>query len=181
MILKCLGWLMFFIFKNMRVINQKDLCMEGSLMRFCVRNQSEQRGYTGMAFLKIGEVSYYIFYLKGIETANKYSLYANGQVKSLQISFCSYLLYAQSYFVNGCMKSENYQFAHESMKYFIKLYHPNGRVYFKGYEVIVPVNSQSQILLYDHTSNPVTGRIYYLNDEGGIVNSRLYEAGIVSI
>lgn len=169
---------MFFLLKKLRVVHQKDLCMEDSLMRFCVRTRSNKRGYTGMVFFKIGEVTCYTFYLNGIETANKYSLYANGQVKSLHITFCSYLLYAQSYFVNGCMKSENYQFAHESMKYFIKLYHPNGRAYFKGYEIIALVVDRPQVLLYDCTSYPVTGRIYYLNDEGCVTSSRLYQKGI---
>lgn len=183
MILKCFGWLMLFLLKKIRVVHQNDLYSEfispqDSLMRYCCRNKSKKRGYTGMVYRIAGDMSYYTFYLKGIETANKYSLYANGQVRSLQLSFCSYLLYSQSYFVNGCLKSENYQFACGSMKYFIKLYLPTGRVYFEGYEIVALVVDRPQVLLYDYISNPVTGRIYYLNDEGCVTSSRLYQKGI---
>lgn len=183
MILRCFGWMVFFLLKKIRVIERKDLFAEAAgkdhaIMKSFNRRRIKNRGYTGVVCSEADGGSCYTLYLNGSETTNKYSLYASGQLKSLQISLYPFLLYSQTYFINGCLKDEAYEVSGRGMKYFINLYLPSGRSYFKGYEAIVLVGDSPQVLLYDCASKLVTGRVFYLNEEGCVISTRLYDKGV---
>lgn len=99
MILKCLGWMVFFLLKKIRVIERKDLFAEAAgkdhaIMKSFNRRRIKNRGYTGVVCSEADGGSCYTLYLNGSETTNKYSLYASGQPKSLEISRFFFALFS---------------------------------------------------------------------------------------